>query len=362
MKTADTVAITECLDELLPKDKMILSYDRSFVDDLPTILNENYGIKEISTAKRLPPLRKLLELLQPDPATQIELTQLPALIEAAGVDKSAYVPLASPELMQSYANTFSHWSENKAQNDVQSILTLQRDLGMGQFNDVTKRYPTRRDTNRRSLRGYLTGVTTVSPTFFQRLFRKSFWEIRIALWKARGWIDSTTPSLSVGPRWVTEIAFFREIVGLKSHIGLDLFSDDDGFVSAGDMHKMPFPDKRFQLIFIKNTTDKSYDLRQLVSELLRVIRPGGIIIVDQICGYGDCSPLTRTDIQSSENLLRIFRTRGAVDVLVQLDFDLDKVKTVPGRDRAKRNVRLAVRRKSRRKRIGASQGEDLCLI
>jgi SAM-dependent methyltransferase len=230
-----------------------------------------------------------------------------------------------------------------ADTDKGTVLTLQRDLAMGTYNKEWTRYPKRLEPDPSMLRRYLFMVTTVSPTLFQRLTRRSFWQLQIAKWKNRGWIDSISPSLSVGPRWLTEIAFFREIVGLRSHIGLDLFSDDESFVRAGDMHKMPFPDRHFQLIFIKNTMDKSYDIRTVVAELIRVSRPGGIIIVDQICGYGDCSPLTRTDIQSASNLLRLFKAKSLVEVLVQKDFDLDKVKTSAGRDRAKRNVRLALR-------------------
>ena len=152
------------------------------------------------------------------------------------------------------------------------------------------------------------------------------------------------PSLSIGPRWVTEIRFFREILGLKCHVGLDLFSDDAGLVVAGDMHAMPFPDNNFQLIFIKNTIDKSYDFRQLVREMLRVLRPGGIVVIDQIAGYGDCSPLTRTDIQRAENLARVFQANASekLSIFVQKDIALDSIGG-PRNDRAKFNSRLAFR-------------------
>ena len=141
---------------------------------------------------------------------------------------------------------------------------------------------------------------------------------------------------------MTEIEFFRDVIGLRQHIGLDLFSDDRALVTAGDMHEMPFPDRHFQLIFIKNTVDKSYNVRKLVDELLRVVRSRGIIVVDQICGYGDCTPLTRTDIQKSENLLRLFKARAKVRTLVQSDVDLKALRGAITGDRASTNARLAI--------------------
>lgn len=236
---------------------------------------------------------------------------------------------------------FSNWSTDTVAENSEAVLTLQRDLGMGQYNAKSERHPQRRK-NTGGLRQYLRGVTTVPPSVLQRLTRRSFWELWITWWKFRGFLNATTPSLSVGPRWVTEIEFFREVVGLRQHIGLDLFSDDPQLVKAGDMHQMPFPNQHFQLVFIKNTVDKSYDVRRLVNELLRVVRPGGILIVDQICGYGDCTPLTRTDIQKSENLLRLFKTRAPVRVLVQADIDLKSLRGATVLDRSRNNARLAI--------------------
>ena len=331
--------IVGCLNALLPRGDLVLSFDQSLVDQLPDILRENFSVRDEADIARLPALRSLFQLLVPENSSAWQLSQLPALLAAAGVDKTAYRPLAPKSVTHESEGVFSHWSTSTAVENSQAVLTLQRDLAMGQYNSESTRHPMHREG---SLRSYMRNVTTIPPSLLQRVTRRSFWELWIAFWKLRGFLNATRPSLSIGPRWVTEIEFFREVLGLRQHIGLDLFSDDRELVTAGDMHEMPFPDRHFQLIFIKNTVDKSYNVRKLVDELLRVIRSGGIIVVDQICGYGDCTPLTRTDIQKSENLLRLFKARGKVHTLVQSDVDLKSLRRATISDRANNNAKLAI--------------------
>lgn len=335
--------IKSCLDRLLPRAECVLSFDDSLIDQLPDILKELYGIQKIADVEEVPALKVLLSLLGQEMKGEAVLTALPKLIEAAGIDKSAYIPRPPADFLAENEKMFSRWNINTVKEDHEAVLALQRDLGQGQYNPLSKGHMARWEEGTSELRHYLRGVTTVPPSLFQRLTGTSYWELRIRWWKLRKWLLPNVPSLSIGPRWVTEIDFFRKILGLKSHVGLDLFSNDESLVKVGDMHHMPFPDRYFQLVFIKNTVDKSYRVRQLVEELIRVTKPGGIVIIDQICGYGDCSPLTRTDIQKSENLLRLFRSRSPIKVLVQSDIDLLKAKGAILRDRARNNARLAIR-------------------
>ena len=130
--------------------------------------------------------------------------------------------------------------------------------------------------------------------------------------------------------------YFRQMHDLPKHIGLDLFSDDPSLVVAGDMHKMPFPDSYFSFVFLKNVIDKSYNARVLIRELIRVVRPGGIVICDNDCSYGVTDPLGRTDIQKSANLFRAFKARSFVVPLICKDYDTPQ-------SRSRRVVRLAMR-------------------
>jgi len=339
--------IKRCLDLLIPRSDIILSFDRNLIDQLPDILRENFNVRNVSDASRLPALKRLLELVAAEGYPTKDLNNLSARIEAVGVNKAEYTTLAPSKITMESERAFSHWSTTKAVENSAAVLTLQRDLGSGQYNPSSKEYPKHWERDGVPLRRYLTGVTTVPPTLLQKLTGRSYWELRIIWWKWRGLLDETAPSLSVGPRWLTEIEFFRKVVGLRRHIGLDLHSGDQDLVKVGDMHAMPFSDSEFQLVFIKNTVDKSYDVRRLVDELVRVIKPGGIIVIDQICGFGDCSPLTRTDIQKSQNLLRLFQARANIKVLSQADVNLRRLKGVVVGDHSTNNARLAIQVRDR---------------
>lgn len=342
-QNSNAVSISEIeatLWSIIDRSKCVLRFDASLIDDLSLILEENYGVKETADISRCRSLQLLISQLGlPQGAS---LQELPQRIAAVGIDKSKFRPVADATILETSAKVFDHWSLTTAESDVDAVVALQRDLGMGQYNVAAKRHDIEWPGG--DLKGYLRGVTTIPASLFQRAIGRSYWELWITWWKLRGFLTSDIPSLSIGPRWITEIRFFREVLGLKRHVGLDLFSDDDGLVVSGDMHAMQFPDDHFQLVFIKNTIDKSYDFRRLVREILRVLRPGGIVVVDQIAGYGDCSPLTRTDIQHAKNLVRVFQANASekLSVFVQKDIPLDRVGGARN-DRAKFNARLAFR-------------------
>jgi SAM-dependent methyltransferase len=148
-------------------------------------------------------------------------------------------------------------------------------------------------------------------------------------------------ALSYPPFNPAHLLNIREVVGLNKHIGLDLFSDDSGLVIAGDMHQMPFENNYFNFIFMKNVVDKSYNIRTLVEEIIRVIEPSGIVAVDQVCGYGRCNPLTRTDIQRADNLLKVFQSRCEIKVLVCQDIDISGIGDSQATSETRNNARLA---------------------
>lgn len=90
--------------------------------------------------------------------------------------------------------------------------------------------------------------------------------------------------LTLGPRWPAEITFIRNKFGINA-IGLDLFSIDETKVVIGDMHDMPFEDNSFDVVYEKNTYNKSYDIRKALDESLRVLKPGGVLIYDECMDY-----------------------------------------------------------------------------
>lgn len=122
-----------------------------------------------------------------------------------------------------------------------------------------------------------------------------------------GLLGADEPCVTIGPRWTAEVAWFREQLGLRGMMGLDLVSTDPALVVEGDMHAMPFATGSLGLVFSRATIDKSRDPRLLASEIRRVLRPGGIAAIETLGPYVDgVNALARTDVKSSELLVRLF--------------------------------------------------------
>lgn len=123
------------------------------------------------------------------------------------------------------------------------------------------------------------------------------WSSRMQQWAKQGLISQDEPVLTIGPRWGGEIVYFRNGIGLRGTIGLDLFSNEPDLVKVGDMHDMPFEDNHFGLIYQRNTFNKSYDIRKALDECVRVLRPGGILVSDDCLAYTDgVSEIARTNV------------------------------------------------------------------
>jgi hypothetical protein len=309
----------QLLDKWIIRENCLLCYDFTLVQQLPDILSENFGIRTSSDVLACADLVRLFDLVD---TQKYEISQLPGLIERTGIDLSRYSTIGSLKQIGNSDEQFSRLTkavQNDGSQAIEAIRTMQMDLGQGREHG-SKYEAHLLDEN--NLPIYLQRVSSVRPTPLQKFMNSSFWGILIEAWKYQGYLKPSMPSLSIGPRWLTEILYFRRIHGLSNHIGLDLFSDDPQMVVAGDMHAIPFPDNHFTFIFLKNVMDKSYNMRLLVKELIRVVAPGGIIVADHDCSLGFNTPLTRTDIQKSRNLLRLFSSRTELVSLIVEDTDI----------------------------------------
>ena len=333
----DIIEAVRLLGQIAPRERCVLCYDQSLLEQMPQVLRELHGPQAFAAR---PQLDRLFDVLDPGRRISREIDALPSLLSQFPPIVTALQTRARESMMQKEGDAFDHWTERLAQEDLNSVLTLQKDLGQGRHSEKTQRYAPEREAT--PLRQYLRAVTSAPPSLVERVTRRTFWELRIAWWKLVGRVDPALPALSVGPRWVTEIHYFRQILGFKKLIGLDLFSDDSTLVKAGDMHAMPFPDGYFGFAFLKNVVDKSYDVRKLVGEVVRVIAPSGVVVVDQVCAYGSCTPLTRTDIQSAHNLFALFQARTRTRALVCQDVDISGTGDPKETGERRVNARLAL--------------------
>jgi SAM-dependent methyltransferase len=139
--------------------------------------------------------------------------------------------------------------------------------------------------------------------------------------------------LIVGPR--TE----GEILGLIAHgfdrrriRALDLITYSP-WVELGDMHAMPFDDDSFDLVILGWVLAYSENRPQAASEVLRVLRPGGIVAIgvewspesneELIEGLGYL-PGASERIKGCDEILQLFGT-AVTEVLVREEPDRSKV-------------------------------------
>lgn len=84
--------------------------------------------------------------------------------------------------------------------------------------------------------------------------------------------------LCIGPRDSFELDWFRE-QGFRKVCGIDLFSKRPD-IMVMDMHCMTFPDNAFDVIYSSHSLEHSYDVKQVVSEILRVARDGALVGIE----------------------------------------------------------------------------------
>jgi ubiquinone/menaquinone biosynthesis C-methylase UbiE len=88
--------------------------------------------------------------------------------------------------------------------------------------------------------------------------------------------------LCLGARLGTEVAAFQDLGCFA--VGVDLNPGaNNPLVLYGDFHNLQFPAQSVDIIFT-NSLDHAFDLKKLTGEITRVLKPGGMLIVEAIRG------------------------------------------------------------------------------
>ena len=287
------------LDDLLAREEIIDRFDATYLDDLSAILHEVHGVTEGNARNHplWPRLRGLWELTGL-PDEKFSVAGLAgALVEHAGVAPDRHAPIRAGAQTQRRFKYVKTRSWRKAEG-------LKVPAGRG--GNVEERDAVNAIQKEFSM---LSGGKYEYD--FEDLARPETgdpWSPLMIRLREQGSISADEPVLTIGPRWVSEIHYFRERLGLKQTIGLDLFSKDDELVTVGDMHNMPFENDTFGLVYQRNTFDKSYDIRAALSECVRVLRDGGVLITDDCYAYtAGVSEMSRTNIKHNRQLVRALR-------------------------------------------------------
>lgn len=283
------------LGRLLDRDRIIDRFDADYLDDLPVLLEELHGItsENARTHARWPDLLELWTAAG-RPEADFALHALADAALEAGVDRRRWTPRTNtPEEKKRFKYTrVANWREA-------AEVRLKEGSRSGEAVDVVNQLQS----------GYsheVQGGKFELP--FDALERPETgdpWSELIKRLRGDGVISADEEHLTIGPRWVGEIHYFRQGLGLPRTIGLDLFTHDDDLVHVGDMHAMPFEDNRFGLVYQRNTFDKSYDIRTALRECVRVLRDGGVLITDDCYDYTHgVSEMARTNIKHNDQVIR----------------------------------------------------------
>jgi len=287
----------ELLRVLVRPEEGVDRFDASYLEDLPHLLREVHGLtpggggtKEARAA--LDELLSVAGLLKEAP-----WTQLPPALRKLGVEDADFSPKKGDMKTKKrfkYVKVAS-WKEG------QDVTVKSTPDAVKKITKIQAEYSLQQGGNKEIEFDALARPLTGDP--WTPLFRRLIEE---------GTLRADEPVLTIGPRWAGEIRYFRQVVGFRNAIGLDLFSKEPDLVKVGDMHAMPFPDNHFGLVYQRNTFDKSYDIRKAIGECVRVLRPGGVLVSDDCMGYTHgVEELARTNMRSNRWMIRFLGDRVA---------------------------------------------------
>jgi SAM-dependent methyltransferase len=88
--------------------------------------------------------------------------------------------------------------------------------------------------------------------------------------------------LCLAARIGTEVKAFLDL-GCQA-IGIDLNpGKENQYVIEGDFHHLPFPASSMDVVYT-NSLDHAFDIQRIAEEILKVLKPGGLLIVEAVQG------------------------------------------------------------------------------
>ena len=94
-----------------------------------------------------------------------------------------------------------------------------------------------------------------------------------------------TSVLCLGARRGEEVQAFRELGHTANGIDLNPGTDNP-YVVRGDFHALQYADESLQCVYV-NCLDHAFNLEKIVSEVYRVLKHGGLFVVDIVYGYDE---------------------------------------------------------------------------
>lgn len=120
------------------------------------------------------------------------------------------------------------------------------------------------------------GLAKIDPATVER-FRKRFALVPL---------DENSKILCLAARVGDEVLAWRKL-GHPDAVGIDIApGPDNQYVVVGDFHDLEFETSSIDCMYC-NSLDHAFDLDKICSEVRRVIRPGGMFVLDIVYGYAE---------------------------------------------------------------------------
>ena len=288
--------IESFLDYLIDPNECIDTYGRYYLDDLEYIARENFDFDNERQFFPDPDAQEIFERIR----QTYNLRSLADLVEFVRVHPQIKIANLRPRM------SFKLLKEFESGSKLSGLSAGFSESAIRVNNEFQKIWSTRslQETSMNSPDVYelYLGADRLNPWTF--LFKRAI---------AQHMLSRDSRVVCIGPRWNSEILYFRKNLGLVNTIGVDLVSKDPDLVVTADMHKLPFGNSSVDLIFCRGTIDKSYDIRALAAEMVRVTKDGGLLAIETLGPYWHgVNPLARTDVKNSKNLLKLFKVARVI--------------------------------------------------
>jgi len=266
-------AVQDILNE---KPILMESYDSTFLHDFHHILRENFGITDVNH-------KKIANIVKLANASNVETTEALRDVLKEQLDESDFSTREMSDDLKKRLryNQIKNFDGTKDTTYHESIKKVQEfQIGISHMQG---------------------GVRDITSADFERNWGGRTPEMREKLNSTLHFEKGVNPNikmLTIGPRWPAEITYIREKFSIDA-MGLDLFSIDKSKIMEGDMHDMPIEDNTYDIVYEKNTFNKSYNFRKALDESVRVLKNGGLLIYDECMDYvAGCSENARTNLKS----------------------------------------------------------------
>lgn len=283
--------IERFLDHLIEPNQCIDTFGRTYLDDLEHIVVENHGFDFASQRFPDAEVQAWFDRLR----DELGLKTLGEFI--------AYVRANASTLNVANLRPRTSFHGETAWDSEPAFHRLKQDLA-----STERQHEFQRDVSMHGVTGQ--PELNVDADAFERYIRYDRlnpWTYLIRREVARGNLSAGDKVICIGNRWNGEILYFRQTLGLKNSVGVDLISNNPDLVVAADMHKMPFADGSVKLVFTRGTINKSYDVRVFVREIMRVLSKDGLVAIETPGPFEHgVTLLGPTDVKSWSNLLRLF--------------------------------------------------------